>query len=387
VPPLLSIFESPNFVVDFSGRTSCGKTAALRVAASVWGNPDERAPAAVLKTWDGTATWRERVPAVLNNLPFLLDDTKHARHPHEIAKSIYGVAQGVGRGRGTTKGLARQETWRTVLLTSGEQPATSHTEDGGTRPRVLSLWGSPFGETDAQTGKLVRQLTTSISRNYGHGGPLFVGFLIEHRHLWSEWRKEYRVELEKYEQWAAEESNPFAGRMAALFAAVTTAAWLAHESDILPWSYADPIEPLWEELVTEAGEANRAAAALRHVMDWAYAHQEDFFGRAQRNHQPHGGWAGRWEKCQPVPLDPGQDSEAWRWIGFVPLRLSALLRDAGYEPESIIRTWRDDGWLLTNNGADGKCRRTYKARIGQEKTATYLIAIDRKAVDLVRGEN
>ena len=377
VPPLLPILESPNFAFDTSGPTTGGKTTGLRVAASVWGNPDERDPASVLGTWDATAVWRERASAILNNLPFLLDDTKLAPRPEEVAKTIYAVVQGRGRGRGTTRGLAGQETWRTVLMTSGEQPAISFTQDGGTRPRVLTIWGSPFGETSEATGKIVRRLNEQVVRHHGHAGPRAVQYLLDIRSDWDARRTVYRDSVKEYETLAA--NNQFAARMAPHFAAIKMAAWLAHEALDLPWAFSDPIKPLWNELVEGAKDADRSAAALRYIRDWANGHQEEFFGRNKENRQPHGGWAGRWNKNVPLP-EQGDDQENWPWIGFIPARLRAVLKEGGFEPESVVRTWRDDKSLAVTKEKK-KTRFEVKARVGE--ATPWLIAVTRAAFEKV----
>jgi hypothetical protein len=38
-----------------------------------------------------------------------------------------------------------------VLISSGETPVTSFTEDGGTRARALCVWGAPFGPSSDAT--------------------------------------------------------------------------------------------------------------------------------------------------------------------------------------------------------------------------------------------
>lgn len=381
--PFLQMFCSPNFLLSLAGRTSSGKTTALRLAASVWGNPNEQDRCSVLKTWSGTATWRERVPAILNNLPFILDDTKHALHHDDVAKTVYSIAQGVGKGRGSQKGLAQQQTWRTVGITSGEQPLTSFTQDGGTRARVLSLWGTPFGESSPAMGKLVRRVDAKVREHFGHAGEALIQYALEHPEDWAEWRKEYQAELKKFEAWAAAENNPFAGRMATHFAAIVTTAWIAHDALELPWEYTDPVEPLWEDLVNEAGEANRAAAALRYVMDWAWAHQHEFDGRQDTILQsPSHGWAGKWKKSIPLP-DQSDQIATWEWIGFLPTKLKSLLHEGGFDADAIIRTWKDDAWLVTDDCEDGKARCTKKTRLGKEKSPVNVIAIRRGAVQIV----
>ncbi len=118
-PPILPIIGAPNFVVDTSNPTSTGKTVALRVGASAWGNPDERTPESVLHTWDATRVWIERASAVLNSLPLMLDDTKRAKHPRIVGQTLYDSTSGTGRGRGSPRGMARAGSWTTVLLSTG----------------------------------------------------------------------------------------------------------------------------------------------------------------------------------------------------------------------------------------------------------------------------
>jgi hypothetical protein len=384
---LLSIFKARNFVVDFSGKTTAGKTTCLRIAASAWGDPDDRNPAGLVKTWDATATFRERLPAVLNHLPCLLDDTKLAQQPLEVARTIYSAVQGQARGRGSVRGMARLATWHTVLYTSGEQPATSFTKDGGTRARVVSLWGSPFKKVDAETRTIVRHINDQLKRHYGHAGPRMVRYVLDHRDQWNAWEEEYRQKVNEYEERAGD--NPFAGRMATDFAAIAVAARIAHEALDLPWEFEDPIKPLWKQLAKESHSADQATAALRYVIDWANSHQEEFFGRAKPSHkplgkgetrevrQPHGGWAGRWDKNVLLPQQPkGQDN--WPWIGFIPAKLHSILRDDDFEPDSVLRMWRDEKWLATTK-EKSVTRHQVKARVG-EATA-WMIAITREAVE------
>ena len=259
--PLLSILDSPNFVVDLCGPTSQGKTITLRLAASCWGCPDEKSPSAAITTWDSTRVFIEGACAVQTDLPLVVDDTKRAKNQDQVAQIIYDVASGRGRGRGSPQGLRRSGTFRTVLLMNGEAPATSFTQDGGTRARVLTLWGSPFGGTSSETATMVNALDRSLRRHYGHAGPRLVSYLVQNRSRWSVWRKEYRNIQRAYEERAGD--NSVANRMSAHFAVITMAARLAHEAMELPWDYADPVEPLWDELVREAEESDRSEAALR----------------------------------------------------------------------------------------------------------------------------
>ena len=291
--PLLKILECHNFIMDWCGRTSGGKTTTVRVGGSCWGNPDERAAASIVATWDSTRVWINRASTVLHSLPLILDDTKRCKYPKDIAKVLYDVASGRDRGRGTKQGMGRSGTWRTVLLSTGEAPATSFTTDGGTRARVLTLWGHPFGRADQTTAPVVQQVNRNILQNYGHAGPLFVKFLLAHQEDWASWRKKYHEVQEAYQEKAG--ADPVAGRLCAYFATLDLTAGIAHAALDLPWAYRDPIETLWEDLVSGAAEGDVAAQALDMVIGWAKANQASFHGRQKEDRAPYEGWAGRWD--------------------------------------------------------------------------------------------
>jgi len=379
--PLLQVLKAPNIIVDLAGETTGGKTVALRVAASCFGNPDEQGangqPAAIA-TWGGTSVWKERAPAVMNNLPFILDDTKHSRNADDVSKTLYQIAQGRSLGRGTVKGTAGQETFSTVMLSSGEQPATSFTQDGGTRGRVIELWDSPFGKKNQETGQLVRRLNDGVKRNYGQAGPQFIQYIFRNRQHWGEWRERYSNWILHWEEQAA--NNRLAGRLAASFATLSLTAELVHEALDLPWDYSEPVAPVWEEIVREASD--RASAALLHALSWANSHVAEFFGRRESAFAPPAqGWAGRWDiDTGPGALEPQEAPERynWRWIGFHRVRLDVILKEGGFEPESTVRAWRDRGWLeLEKEG--GTSRTQKKVRVGED--TVRLVVIPAEAFD------
>lgn len=144
LPALLQILGVSNFVLDVGAGTSVGKTTLLRLAASVWGCPDEQQANAAIHTWDVMPVFAERVSAVISGLPLILDETKRARSSQDIQNMIYMLVSGQGRGRGNVDSLAVTRAWNTVLLSSGEAPATSYSQAGGTRTRCLELRGLPL---------------------------------------------------------------------------------------------------------------------------------------------------------------------------------------------------------------------------------------------------
>jgi putative DNA primase/helicase len=371
--PLLKVLGASNFIMDWSYPTSTGKTTTLRVGASCWGNPDERSPETVIGSWDATRVWIERAGASLNNLPLILDETKRARYPSNVGQTLYDVASGRGRGRGSKRGMGRAGNWSTVLLSTGEQPATTFTEDGGTRARTLVLWGPPFGSTDEKTALLVNKLNLGILQNYGHAGPRLIHYLMATQDKWEELRTQYQDYRQRYLEMA--KGDPVLGRFADYLAVLTLTAWLVTEAGIVPWEYENPIEPLWETLSAEMSEADRAKHALDSILSWAYANEHAFHGRERKDQNdnpiaPSGGFAGRWDD------DSVFGDNNWSFIAFYPHVLKKLLKDQGHEFESILRSWRDRGWLDTSG--DRK-RLQKKVRVsGQERR---MVAIKRSAIE------
>ena len=346
VPPLLRILGAPNVIIDWWNRTTSGKTTAIRLAASVWGNPDEHAPDSFVGGWDATEVYIERACSMLTGLPLLLDDTKRARNPALVGKIIYEVAQGRGRSRGNVKSISRTGTWRTILLSTGESPATSFTEDGGTRARVLEIPGCPFGQANEETTELVKKLNAALMANFGHAGPLFVQWLIKNRDAMDEYVEEYQSAIARYSAMLPDDRSRIdlavVDRLAHSAAAIYVAAMCAHDALDLPFAFCDPLKTIWHEIVATTGEAPVDERALRAVVSWAHSQRETFWGgrRSSSSSQaPATGWSGRWDK-----------EDHWEFIAFHPHVLKQLLRDFRFEPEAVLAGWKERGWLDVGKG-------------------------------------
>lgn len=342
-PPLLKIVDVSNFVVDLSCRTSTGKTTALRAGASAWGNPDEKANGTMF-SWDTTKVWLERTAGILNGLPLILDDTKRAKNPRTISEFIYQFCQGRGRGRGNTKSLATTRTWHTILISSGESPAVSFTQEGGTRTRVLQIRGLPFGKDSDETRRIVNQLNSQLIVHYGHAGPAFVSYLLKNRDLWKDYKNQYRSTMEFY----AEEANtPEGGRLAQGFAILHLVEVLANAAGLIPWPYGEIIRDIWHAVAIEGVDAAGEVRALQDMISWAHSNVFRFYGRHQTDKDGNPkigiiGWAGRWDS-----------SSDWDFIGFLPTVLKKELTNLGYEPEGILAGWKAKGWLEVTKGERG----------------------------------
>ena len=114
--PMIELAAEDSGGFHLRGGSSEGKTTALKVAASVWGNPGN-----YIRTWRATSNGLEGIAAVHNDGLLILDEL-HQCDPREAAEAAYMLANGQGKARATKNGTARRPlTWRLWFLSSGEQ--------------------------------------------------------------------------------------------------------------------------------------------------------------------------------------------------------------------------------------------------------------------------
>lgn len=100
----------------FRGASSSGKTTALKVAASVWGNPNTYP-----RLWRATANGLEGLAALHNDGLLILDELSQI-DPKEAGEAAYLLANGQGKARASRTGAARQSArWRLLFLSAGEE--------------------------------------------------------------------------------------------------------------------------------------------------------------------------------------------------------------------------------------------------------------------------
>lgn len=159
----------PFFVHLWGVDSGTGKTVALMVAASVWGDPSI---GAYVKTFDGTVVGQEKTAAFLNNLPLCLDELQLAKDNRGRTNfDVYKLAQGVGRTRGNRAGgVDLTPTWRNCILTTGESPLTGQASGAGAVNRVIDI-ECKSAEAVIQDGMRISGL---VKRNYGFAGKAFV---------------------------------------------------------------------------------------------------------------------------------------------------------------------------------------------------------------------
>ena len=195
--------EIPNHALDWSAPTSEGKTSGLRLAASVWGVPNEDAE-------DGrtvpphldqkTSVWIENACVRRPGLPLILDDTKKARSAEIVSRRSMRSRAGGAAGAGCATAARALKSYRTILLTTGEYPITTigRVAHGGAVARVIERadrhWAGRTGQWAA--GEAAQDGPAPAPRARGraadplaHGGAQEEALLADHRHYLLHWER------------------------------------------------------------------------------------------------------------------------------------------------------------------------------------------------------
>jgi len=154
--------------------SATGKSVALMLAASVWGDPTI---GAYVQTFNGTQVGHEKTAAFLNNIPMCIDEHQLSKDSHGRSKfDVYQLAQGVGRTRGTkTGGIDRTPTWSLCILTTGESPIVSDNSGAGALNRVIEIECKTKDSVIRDGMEVVRRIT----EHHGHAGRMFVECLTD----------------------------------------------------------------------------------------------------------------------------------------------------------------------------------------------------------------
>jgi len=140
----------------------------------------------------------------MGGLPLYLDDTKlltalgsQDEASRLVTAVIYAIANGQGRGRGTPTGFQPTSVFRSVLLSTGEQPCNDFSSGhGGAQARVIPLFEDPF---QGENIDLVTEIRNTVSANYGHLGVLLVQYILKNRDIWDDWKARYKAIVSEYQ--------------------------------------------------------------------------------------------------------------------------------------------------------------------------------------------
>lgn len=317
--PLLKWISQRIFFIYNWGGSKGGKTAGLKAALSVWGDPEK-----LMVNFNATQVALERMAGFYCDLPLGIDERQLAgNNQGSLEKIVYMLASGVGRARGSKGGgLQEMRTWRTVALATGEEPISTDTSQTGISTRILEIYGGPF--PDEKSASLMHQMA---GMNCGWAGPFFIKKIME---MGSE---EIKQRFEKMLEYVYVKSNGENGSHAASIAAVATAdalidVWIfgsksEERSENRARSMADYV--LKEQQAADAGDVNEHA--VQYVVDWVLSNQ-NYFGNSA------------------IGTCLGFMSNGCAYI--YPTTLNNVLTKAGYSPRKTLKYMADKGYIGIN---------------------------------------
>ncbi len=127
-PALAALVGEDSGGFHLRGKSSSGKSTALALAASVWGNP-----ASFTRLWRTTTNGLEGLAAVHSDCVLILDELSQM-DPREAGDAAYLLANGQGKTRASRAGMARQPArWRLLFLSAGEESLSAMMGRAGKR--------------------------------------------------------------------------------------------------------------------------------------------------------------------------------------------------------------------------------------------------------------
>lgn len=316
----------PFFVHLWGVDSGTGKTVALMVAASVWGDP---AVGAYVKTFDGTVVGMEKTAAFLNNLPFCLDELQLAKDSKgRTTFDVYKLAQGVGRTRSNRSGgVDLTPTWRNCILTTGESPLTGTASGAGAVNRVIDI--------ECKSAQAVikdgMRISGAVKRNYGFAGRKFVECLYQPGvidQVSERYRELFRI--------LSDRDTTEKQAMAA--AAIILADELACQ-----WIFGGTQQPLTIEQISEFLASKAAVSAgdrgYKYLCDWVTQNSNKLCGRS--------------DNPNVEVLGALESGRAY----IIRSVFERILQDAGYSTAAMISYLKQENLIETRGRANTRGKR------------------------------
>lgn len=224
------------------GSSSKGKSTALNLASSVWGNPKQ-----FYRTWRATGNALENTAYMHNDGFLVLDEIGEIANPKELGNVVYMLANGLGKGRMTKQITAKpMHQWKVIFLSSGEKSLKDIMTEQGQKTKLgqeirladIDIDQSEYGIFDgidfAEDGaKQAIELSKRMADCYGVAGIAWLEYLTSNK---GERMDEARELLDQYRQaLTVNQSQGHIVRVANYFALVAVAGELATKANITGW--------------------------------------------------------------------------------------------------------------------------------------------------------
>lgn len=330
--PLMRLVNQRIFIFHVYGRSRGGKTASMVAALSVWGRPED-----IMANFNTTKVGIEQLAGFYNDLPIGIDEQQvAARNQSFIESLVYMLSMGKGRTRGSKGGGIREyQQWKTIVLTTGEDPISTDSSTAGVKSRALEVYGSPIPDELA-----AQRIHRGIVYHYGTAGVAFI------RRLMDELSKDPKMVLTGYEQFLDALQKKFPDNLSSHVSAVTIAMladfyasqWIFGLDETT--AFIETVK-MGEEILgmlEKSSEADDALRAYEYITSWADANSAAFSDTIQNV------WYGK---------------KTDDWLYIFPVVFEKAMKEGGFNPKRILKDWAQTGVIKTEI-LGGKVRNTVR---------------------------
>lgn len=156
------------FIISLWGDSGLGKTLSLKLATSIWADPED---GSYITDAKATNVAMEIRLDCLNSLPMMLDDMAQIKNQYDgdFSELVYRWCAGKGRDRSNKDlGLNRLTSWRNCTLTNGERSLVTESMQGGAVNRIIEV---PIESEIFDNGNTTTKI---LKNNFGFLGREFV---------------------------------------------------------------------------------------------------------------------------------------------------------------------------------------------------------------------
>lgn len=334
--PLMKLLNQRVFFVHSWGQSRGGKTSALKAALSVWGCPED-----TMVSFNATKVGLERIAAFYQDLPLGVDERQVVGDKQGVIDSlVYMLGTGRGKTRGSKGGGLQQfNQWRSIILTTGEEPLTAASSTAGIGTRVIEVYGAPI--PDEELGAKLHQVTKD---QFGTAGPVFINQLISELKEDSGLVRDLCQAIEeKLKEWHGEKIASHRAAIALIVAGDYFASqWIFGLED--QQEAMEEAISMAEVILTQldnAKDASDSSRAYEYFLSW-YGVNSSFFGV----HPPGGVSYGFFENDV---------------VYVYPSIFEKAMKEGGYNARRILRDWAEEG-LIQTEVRTGENKRRFKVR-------------------------
>ncbi|MBS3969647.1 MAG: DUF927 domain-containing protein [Clostridia bacterium] len=337
--PMLKLFNQRVYFIHNWGPSRGGKTAALKAALSVWGEPE-----VIMANFNSTRVGLERLAAFYSDLPLGVDERQVVGDKQGLIESlVYMLGMGKGKTRGSKGGgTQKMNFWRTIVLTTGEQPLSSDSSSTGIKTRVAEIYGLPIPDEN-----LAKKTHDTTKENFGTAGVAFIKRLIQEvTSNMDEIKDNYTKTKEAIAAHFTDNVSSHIDLVTAVCLADYYAGkWIFDKDKNTAGKEAAEMAKTILSYLDGASEADESNRAYEYIISWYYVHKSYFGGDAREQYGYSDG----------------------NKLYIYPTAFDKAMKEGGFSSTRILRDWAEQGIIETEIRSNKK---RYKVRKWDPETQT-----------------